>query len=274
MSQNQRKPPSSRPKEEGGIKVTKMTKPRPVGPTSANISPAPPPVSRDLPVEEEITQTQLHSRTSDEYYTYTNVPWKLYTRKEVVHDTFSEACIRLTQEERQKMRALFAENKVDQVSGTHDENVKKKVVTMAKDSWEIYFSRLFPASGSVGTGVQVLSVSHKGIKLLKMVKSSSNAPDYFRVLRPYSYSDILFVSIPSKNMLEFNLINEKLILFSAKAPQVKHMIDYFLTELKKDSEYVVAVRNYITEDRTLLSFHKGDIIRLQHMDGLEAGTHS
>lgn len=42
----------------------------------------------------------------------------------------------------------------------------------------------------------------------------------------------------------------------------------------QDSEYVVAVRNYITEDRALLNFHKGDIIRLQHMDGLEAGkTH-
>lgn len=48
-----------------------------------------------------------------------------------------------------------------------------------------------------------------------------------------SYSDILFVSIPSSNMLEFNLTNEKLILFSAKAPQVKHMIDHFLTELRK-----------------------------------------
>ena len=34
---------------------------------------------------------------------------------------------------------------------------------------------------------------------------------------------------------------------------------------------MVAVRNYITEDRSLLNFHKGDIIRLQHMDGLEAG---
>ncbi|KAM8723613.1 unconventional myosin-XV [Acanthopagrus schlegelii] len=290
---SQKKPQSFHLKEEGGLKASKTIKSRPPGPNSSNISPAPPPVSRELPVEEEIIQTQLHSRTSDEYYTYSNVPWKLYMRKEVfypketfnnplildlifrqiVHDTFSEACIRITQEERQKMKALFAENQVDQVSGTHDENVKKKVAAMARDSWDIYFSRLFPASGSVGTGVQVLSVSHKGIKLLKMVRSSSATPDYFRVLRPYSYSDILFVSIPSKNMLEFNLTNEKLILFSAKAPQVKHMIDHFLTELKKDSEYMVAVRNYITEDRSLLNFHKGDIIRLQHMDGLEAGKY-
>ncbi|XP_067334406.1 unconventional myosin-XV isoform X2 [Channa argus] len=289
----QRKSQSSQRKQEGGVKVTQTTKSHPVGSTSSNVTPAPPPVSRELPVEEEIIQTQLHSRTSDEYYTYSNVPWKLYMRKEVfypretfsnplildlifrqvVHDTFSEACIRITQEERQKMKTLFADNKVDQVSGTQDENLKKKVVAMARDSWEIYFSRLFPASGSVGTGVQVLSVSHEGIKLLKMVRSSSTASDYFRVLRPYSYSDILFVSIPSNNMLEFNLTNEKLILFSAKAPQVKHMIDYFLTELKKDSEYAVAVRNYITEDRTMLSFHKGDIIRLQHMDGLGAGKY-
>ncbi|XP_058510682.1 unconventional myosin-XV [Solea solea] len=289
----QRKTQSSQHKDQGGVKFTKSSRSRPAGTTSSNISPAPPPVSRELPVEEEIIQTQLHSRASDEYYTYSNVPWKLYMRKEVfypketlnnplsldlifrqvIHDTFSEACIRITQEERQKMKALLVANNVDQGSGTHDEKIKKEVVSMAKDSWEIYFSRLFPASGSVGTGVQVLSVSHKGIKLLKMVRSSSSASDYFRVLRPYGYSDILFVSIPSKNMLEFNLTNEKLILFSAKAPQVKHMIDYFLTELKKDSEYVVAVRNYITEDRTLLSFHKGDIIRLQHMDGLEAGKY-
>lgn len=46
------------------------------------------------------------------------------------------------------------------------------------------------------------------------------------------------MSIPSKNMLEFNLANEKLILFSAKAPQVKHMIDYFLTKIKKVREYL------------------------------------
>lgn len=48
-----------------------------------------------------------------------------------------------------------------------------------------------------------------------------------------SYADILFVTIPTENMLEFNLTNEKLILFSAKAPQVKHLIDTFINEIKK-----------------------------------------
>ncbi|XP_077396049.1 unconventional myosin-XV isoform X2 [Festucalex cinctus] len=283
----QKKSPLFHHKEESGnTKINRLKEP-----SHSNIAQVHSAVFRELPVENNNIQTQLHSRTSDDYYTYTNVPWKLYLKKEVfypkenlsdplmldlvfkqvVNDTFSEACIRITQEERQKMKTLFVENQVDQLAGSHPENVKKRVVAMARDTWEIYFSRLFPASGSVGTGVQVLSVSHKGIKLLKLVRSSSTAPDYFRVLRPYSYSDILFVSVPSKNMLEFNLVNEKLILFTARAQQVKSMIDYFLTEIKKDSEYVVAVRNCISEDRTLLSFHKGDIIRLQHMDGLDAG---
>lgn len=44
--------------------------------------------------------------------------------------------------------SLIAENNVDQALGSHGENMKKKVVAMAKDSWEIYFSRLFPASVS------------------------------------------------------------------------------------------------------------------------------
>ncbi|KAG9343031.1 hypothetical protein JZ751_015249 [Albula glossodonta] len=258
------------------IKAKKSQPPMPAN--SQRAPPAP---------EEEAIQTQLHRRASEEHYTYTNVPWKIYLRKEVfypkdsfnnplildlifkqiIHDTFSEACIRITKDEREKMKSLLAENKIEPTSETGDEGVKKKVVTAARDTWEIYFSRLFPASGSVGTGVQVLAVSHRGIKLLKMVKSSSTDPDYFKVLRPYRYLYIMFVTIPSNNMLEFNLTNEKLILFSAKAPQVKTMIDFFITELKRDSDYVVAVRNYITDDRTLLSFHKGDIIRLQTMEG-------
>ncbi|KAL7403896.1 hypothetical protein ABVT39_006572 [Epinephelus coioides] len=279
--------PSASAIKEAGFKPIKATKTR----APDRPPPLPPPVSRELPVETETIQTQLHQRTNEEHYTYTNVPWRLYLRKEVfypkdsfnnplvldlifkqiVNDTLSEACVRITRDERQKMKALFAKHGVEQNMDPVEEHVKKTIVTAARETWEIYFSRLFPASGSVGTGVQVLSVSHSGIKLLKTVKSSAAAPDYFRVLRPYTYADILFVTIPSENMLEFNLTNEKLILFSAKAPQVKHLIDTFINEIKKDSDYVIAERNFVTDDRSMLTFHKGDVIRLQVMDGLEKG---
>ncbi|XP_048053699.1 unconventional myosin-XV isoform X1 [Megalobrama amblycephala] len=284
----ERKPPTpAAVSRDGGLKPTKSSKKKAPEPPLT----LPPPVSRDLPVESESIQTQLQRSSTEEHYTYTNVPWKIYLRKEVFYpkdswnhplvldlifkqiviDTFTEACVRITKEERQKMKSLFAQYGIEPNTDVQDESVKKAVIAAARESWEIYFSRLFPASGSVGTGVQVLAVSHSGIKLLKTVKSSTAAPDYFRVLRPYSYTDILFVTIPSQNMLEFNLMNEKLILFSAKAPQIKQMIDLFISHLKKDSEFVVAERNFITEDRALLNFHKGDIIRLQAMDGLEEG---
>ncbi|CAK6980016.1 unconventional myosin-XV [Scomber scombrus] len=279
--------PSASAIKEAGFKPAKSTKTR----APNRPLPIPPPVSRELPVETETIQTQLHQSTNEEHYTYTNVPWRLYLRKEVfypkdsfnnplvldlifkqiVNDTLSEACVRITRDERQKMKALFAKHGVEQNMDPVEEHVKKTVVTAARETWEIYFSRLFPASGSVGTGVQVLSVSHSGIKLLKTVKSSAAAPDYFRVLRPYTFADILFVTIPSENMLEFNLTNEKLILFSAKALQVKHLIDTFINEIKKDSDYVIAERNFVTDDRSMLSFHKGDIVRLQVLDGLEKG---
>lgn len=50
---------------------------------------------------------------------------------------------------------------------------------------------------------------------------------------PPSFADILFVTMPSQNMLEFNLTNEKVILFSARARQVKTLVDTFILELKK-----------------------------------------
>uniref|UniRef100_A0A8C6FBW4 MyTH4 domain-containing protein n=1 Tax=Monodon monoceros TaxID=40151 RepID=A0A8C6FBW4_MONMO len=164
------------------------------------------------------------------------------------------------------MKALFAQNQLDTQRPLVTESVKRAVVSIARDSWEVYFSRLFPATGSVGTGVQILAVSHTGIKLLHMVKGSHEAGGPLRVLRTYSFADILFVTIPSQNMLEFNLASEKVILFSARAHQVKTLVDDFILELKKDSDYVVAVRNFLPEDPALLAFHKGDIIHLQPLE--------
>ncbi|TRZ17116.1 hypothetical protein HGM15179_010015 [Zosterops borbonicus] len=243
-------------------------------------------VSRELPSEAQQVQTQLHRSCSEDFYTYHNVPWKIFIRKEVqimgtlgdrlmprsyrdkgiFNDVLSDTCIRISQEERLRLKSLFAENKLDSFSPVATENVKREIIAAARDGCEVYFSRLFPATGSVGTGVQILAVSHTGIKLLRMVKGTNVSGEQLRVLRAYSYPDVLFVTTPSRNMLEFNLRSEKLILFSPKAPQVKVMVDHFITELRKDSQYVVAVRNYSPEDGCQLSFHKGDIIHLQSLE--------
>ncbi|XP_052371397.1 unconventional myosin-XV-like [Oncorhynchus keta] len=215
--------PSAMALKEAGINPTKRAKKR----APERPQPLPLPVSRELPVEAETIQTQLHHTTHQEHYTYTNVPWKIYIRKEVfypkdssnhplvldlifkqiVSDTLSQACVRISNRERMKMKSLFEKRGVER---NVDEAVKKEVVTVAKESWDIYFSCLFPASGSAGTGVQVLSVSHTGIRLLKTVKSSTD---------------------------EVGLL---------QSPTTLH-----------DSEYVVAERPRDRLSSPLLAFHKG-----------------
>lgn len=39
--------------------------------------------------------------------------------------------------------------------------------------------------GSVGTGVQILAVSHAGVKLLRLVKGTNVPREQLRVLRAY-----------------------------------------------------------------------------------------
>nr|XP_020015153.1 unconventional myosin-XV [Castor canadensis] len=256
-----------------------------------SMGPTPALPSRSLEPPEEPVQTQLHRPINPNFYGYQDAPWRIFLRKEVfypkdsyshpvqldllfrqiLHDTLSEACLRISEDERLRMKALFAQNQLDTQRPLVTESVKRTVVSIARDSWEVYFSRLFPATGSVGTGVQILSVSHTGIKLLRMVKGGQEASGQLRVLRSYSFADILFVTMPSQNMLEFNLTSEKVILFSARAHQVKTLVDDFILELKKDSDYVVAVRNFLPEDPTLLAFHKGDIIHLQPLEPPRVG---
>ncbi|CAM9308649.1 unnamed protein product [Lampetra fluviatilis] len=241
--------------------------------------------------EEERVETQLHQLPTDHTYIYSKVPWKILLRKEVfypkeslnnpmvvnllfkqvVHDTFSATCLRITPGEREKMKSMLADCRVGPDASSADELLKKRVIMAARDNWATYFARLFPATGSAGTEVQMLGVSHKGVKLLAPHRARPSDPPQLRVLHSYSYADVLFVTLLDAKTLEFMLSRDKLLLFSPKAAHVKAMVDHFITELKKDSNYVVAVRSYSTEDRSLLSFHKGDLIKLLPLDGLEPG---
>uniref|UniRef100_S4RI33 MyTH4 domain-containing protein n=1 Tax=Petromyzon marinus TaxID=7757 RepID=S4RI33_PETMA len=155
------------------------------------------------------------------------------------------------------------ECKVTPNTPTKDDTVKKRIVMAARDQWDTYFSRLFPAAGPIGIDIQMLAVSHKGIKLVKIVKLAGANTMYIKVLAPYSYADILYVTIANKVTLEFAMRNEQITIYSPKASQIKELVDFYCSELMRNSAYVIAVKSYFTDQKIMLSFRKGDVIKLQ-----------
>uniref|UniRef100_A0A8C5F1K3 Myosin XVB n=1 Tax=Gopherus evgoodei TaxID=1825980 RepID=A0A8C5F1K3_9SAUR len=238
--------------------------------------------------EDASIKTQLYKLTASVSFSYASTPWKIFLRKEVFYpketfshpyclnllceqimqDTYSESCVRISKEERRKMKDLLGNRWLDATSILED-GIKKRIVVAARDNWANYFSRLFPVKGERGSDVQLLGVSHRGIRLLKMAKAAMLVAGACSAL--FSFADMLSVELKGSSSLEFSLKNEQLILHSAKARQVKAMVELFLRELKQDSNYVIALRSYVTDDKSLLSFKKGDLIQLLPMQGLEPG---
>uniref|UniRef100_A0A670HY56 Myosin XVB n=1 Tax=Podarcis muralis TaxID=64176 RepID=A0A670HY56_PODMU len=235
-------------------------------------------------VEDGGIRTQLLGHSASVTFSYANPTWKLFLRKEVFYpkenfshpcclnllcdqimtDTYSESCIRISKEEKRKMKDLLGNSILD-------DGIKKRIVVAARDNWANYFSRLFPVKGENGSDVQILGVSHRGLRLLKRAKAASFNAEQLKTLCSYSYSDVLSLELMDRNTLQFSLKDEQLILHSRKARQIKTMVELFLLELKKDSNYVIALRSYVTDDKSLLSFKKGDFIQLLRMEGLEPG---
>ncbi|XP_074871117.1 myosin XVB [Carettochelys insculpta] len=246
--------------------------------------------AQTLAEEEAGVKMQLYKLTASVSFSYATTPWKIFLRKEVFYpkenfshpyclnllceqirqDTFSESCIRISKEERRKMKDLLAEFRFgSDATSVLEDGIKKRIVVAARDNWTNYFSRLFPVKGEAGSDVQLLGVSHRGLQLLKMAGGLS--PEYLKTLCQYSFADVLSVELRGSSTLEFSMRNEQLILHSEKARQVKAMVDFFLQQLKQDSNYVIALRSYVTDDKSLLSFKKGDLIWLLPMQGLQPG---
>uniref|UniRef100_A0A3Q2CB46 Myosin XVB n=1 Tax=Cyprinodon variegatus TaxID=28743 RepID=A0A3Q2CB46_CYPVA len=167
------------------------------------------------------------------------------------------------------MKDLFANFHVGtSISTIQDDSMKKRIVIAARDNWRNYFSRLFPLTVSFRTKEEILGVSHRGIRLLKVVKASGINPKHLKLLRSYRYNPHY---LQGADEVKLELKTEDLVLQSTRAPQITAMIEVFLKELIKDSGHVVALKSYVTDDKTLLSFKKGDIIKLQPMDVIQPG---
>ncbi|OPJ88596.1 hypothetical protein AV530_003107 [Patagioenas fasciata monilis] len=237
-------------------------------------------------------KTQLYKLATSVSFSYDNPAWKIFLRKEVFYpkenfshpyclnllcqqilrDTFSDSCLRISREEKRKMKDLLMEFQVgNDIQSIQEDGIKKRIVLAARDNWANYFSRLFPVHGENGSDVQILGVSHWGMRLLKVVKAAGYNPEHLKILHSYSFADVLSVELKGSNGLEFSLKTEQLFLHSPKAPCIKAMVELFTQELRQDSNYVVALRSYITDDKSLLSFKKGDLIELLPMQGVEPG---
>ncbi|NXY86807.1 MY15B protein, partial [Alcedo cyanopectus] len=237
-------------------------------------------------------KTQLYKLTSSVNFSYVNPTWKIFLRKEVfypkesfshpyclnllceqiIRDTFSDSCLRISKEEKHKMKDLLMELQVgNNVETIQEDGIKKRIVLAARDNWANYFSRLFPVHSEEGSDVQILGVSHWGMRLLKVVKASVYNPKHLKTLCSYSFADVLSVELKGSNAVEFSLKTEQLLLLSPKAPCIKAMVELFMQLLRQDTNYVVALRSYITDDKSLLSFKKGDLIELLPMQGMEPG---
>ncbi|NXW55085.1 MY15B protein, partial [Eurystomus gularis] len=242
--------------------------------------------------EDDGIKTQLYKLTTSVSFSYVNPAWKIFLRKEVFYpkenfshpyclnllceqimrDTFSDSCFRISREEKRKMKDLLMEFRVgNNVQSIQEDGIKKRIVMAARDNWANYFSRLFPVHGESGSDVQILGVSHRGMRLLKVVEAAGYNPEHLKILRSYSFADVLSVELKGNNALEFSLKTEQLFLHSPKAPCIKAMVERFIQELRQDTNYVVALRSYITDDKSLLSFKKGDLIELLPMQGVEPG---
>ncbi|CAJ0955651.1 unnamed protein product [Ranitomeya imitator] len=216
------------------------------------------------------TKSSISKHTASVFFSYSDVNWKLYVRKEIfypkekfthpyylnllceqiIRDTYSDNCFKLSREERRKMKDFLSRKWCQFNIG----RVHQETVSLDDDRDQL-----------------IIGVSHRGFRLLKEVNATGIQQRHLKTLCSYSFADILAIEKLDFRTLHFSLRNEDLQVHSKNAQALKALLETFLQELVKDSNHVVALQSHITDDKSLLQFKKGDIIKVLPMDGHEPG---
>ncbi|XP_064096637.1 unconventional myosin-XV-like isoform X2 [Macrobrachium nipponense] len=229
-------------------------------------------------------KTRLLPAVHGSHVTYSHVPWNLALRKEVftpgetltgdalhlvfcqvVLDVYTGTTPRLTHEQRTQMRKMLDSRGItpnNSFSPHHNNGVKKEIVELAK-SWPLYFAAIFPETGSRKSGeVELIAVSHSGVRLVKREHS------HLTVINTYSFEEIEEVDSPREGTLRLVLaVGGRITLYTPRSRQIATMVSKYMSSVQSGSrEYVRAVADYVTRESTLLSFKKGDIIRVTSLD--------
>ncbi|XP_038064735.1 unconventional myosin-XV-like [Patiria miniata] len=229
----------------------------------------------------ESPRTKAFPSIPDVFYTYNRVRWRLHIRKEVftpgerlenpmaqqlvfyqiVADTFSKSCIRMSMEEKRQVKAVLDAHGVNQQNAAQKSKMRKDVIEMAR-KFPLYFCRFFAVTGGrKNRQVEILGVSENGISLVK--REYDQTRDQLTQLDHISFSDIKQIEVSVAGTIRITLTNDKVIpLFTHRAQLIKGMIEAYIIDLERDSQYMRAIQDYITRESTLLSFRKGDIIKL------------
>lgn len=304
--------PEIKPSEEPITKTKEIVKktpaPPPPPPRPATPEPVQPVTSTSNNIVEELApkpkqlidysefegmKTKLFQIKRELFLTYQDVPWTLRLRKEVfspkekleytaildlvfcqvVRDVYNPGCIRMTKEERFKMRDLLDIHNIHKgnyLMKNQTENVKRIIVDTAKE-FPTYFCRLFPVAGGMKyPHVIYLGVNHSGIYLVTREKGVRD--DQLKVLENFKFDDLISVVVRATNIVQVTMQTKGVVLYSKWVHQIKKMVDQYCDEQEYASKYAYAKKDHHSNKPTLLNFRQGDIIKLMDAgDGLSKG---
>lgn len=233
------------------------------------------------------SNTVRHPRSSGPYLTYSNVKWKFNIRKEIfmaeekvnnnlvqrliflqiVRDSYSHCCCKMSNDDCQRMQMLLQKYNITP-ERPHSSSPVEGIVIEAARQLPLYFSRFFVVKGQNELpDVHFLAVSEHGLKLVKRDKIS----DELEIVRSIPYSELVKTKAV-KDKLTLTLAKDvKIVFLAERASEIKQLTDTYLRQLEMEVKYVRALYDHVSSDPALLTFKKGDVIKLVPKDGLKDG---